>query len=328
VLSPAAGAQAVKLIATSTDDPSGSRGMSEFENPEIFRSILEVLPTAVYLVDRNRKITFWNAGAEEITGYLRQDVVGRFLREHLLDPNDEVSFGSNAFDPLSAAFRDGKSSTGDVSILHKQGYRVPILLRTVPIRNERGSVVGVAECFEKNICASDHTRRQSAAVELGCLDAVTGLPDQTFMDAHISKQLTIFAERHVHFGILLAQVDKLDHFRAARGPNVVPTILRVVAQSLENSLRPADMLGCWSEYRFVAVLMECRESDVNSVANRIKKMVGQSEIEWWGDKFSVTAAFGGAGTRAGDTLELLMERAESSLLESIAAGGNRVTVVT
>ena len=84
--------------------------MSEFDNPEIFRSILENLPTGVYLVDRNRKILFWNNGAEEITGYLRQDVVGRFLRDHLLTLGGEVKKDSesDSADPLSIAFRDGK----------------------------------------------------------------------------------------------------------------------------------------------------------------------------------------------------------------------------
>src|ERR1039457_4162607 len=108
--------------------------MSEFDSPEIFRSILETLPTGVYLVDRNRRILFWNEGAENISGYLRPDVVGRFLREHLLPRNDEMKDAdSDPFDPLSLAFRDGKSSTAEVSILHKQGYRVPIVLQTVPI---------------------------------------------------------------------------------------------------------------------------------------------------------------------------------------------------
>jgi hypothetical protein len=56
-------------------------------------------------------------------------------------------------------------------------------------------------------------------------------------------------------------------------------------------------------------------------------MIEQSEVEWWGDKFSVTAAFGGTGSRAGDDLETLVERAEKSLVESIDGGGNRVTLV-
>jgi hypothetical protein len=57
-------------------------------------------------------------------------------------------------------------------------------------------------------------------------------------------------------------------------------------------------------------------------------MIGRSEIEWWGDTFSVTSAVGGAGVRPGDTLELLIARAEASIRESIVNGGNCVTVLT
>ena len=96
--------------------------MSDFDNPEIYRSILFSLPTGVYLVDRNRKIIFWNNGAEEITGYLRQDVVGHFLRDHLLASSSEIKkeIDVDPTDPLSAVFRDGKSTNVNVAILHKE----------------------------------------------------------------------------------------------------------------------------------------------------------------------------------------------------------------
>src|SRR5215472_9685337 len=120
--------------------------MPELEDPEIYRSVLEHLETGVYIVDRNRRVRFWNEGAEQITGFLRQDVVGRFLREHLLAVGDaSKNFDSDPADPINLAIRDGKSSVLDVSILHKSGYRVPITLRTNPIRNSHGLVVGAAE---------------------------------------------------------------------------------------------------------------------------------------------------------------------------------------
>jgi hypothetical protein len=56
-------------------------------------------------------------------------------------------------------------------------------------------------------------------------------------------------------------------------------------------------------------------------------MICQSEVEWWGDTISVTAAFGGAGSRPGDTLELLVARAGKCLARSLVEGGNRVTVI-
>jgi diguanylate cyclase (GGDEF)-like protein/PAS domain S-box-containing protein len=291
---------------------------------------LENLPTGVYLVDRNRKILFWNNGAEEITGYLRQDVVGRFLRDHLLTLSGEVKKDSesDSADPLSIAFRDGKSSSSDVSILHKEGYRVPIVLRTTPIRNVKNAVIGAAECFERNFSASERTRRQVAVAELGSLDLVTGVPNRAYMEAHLQESLKSFQADQTRFGILVMETDRMDHFRASCGPGVVAAIHRAVAQTVANSLRPTDMIGCWSEHQFVILLAECKESMVGKVADRIRKMVAKSEIEWWGDKFPLTASFGGAECQGGDTLELLMERAEKSLAESMAAGGNCTTVLS
>ncbi len=303
--------------------------MPELNDPEIYQTVLDGLQTGVYLVDRNRRIRFWNEGAEQITGYLRQDVVGRFLRDHLLATGDKAKdIDSDPDDPINLAFRDGKPSTTDVSILHKQGYRVPVVLRTLPIRNSRGAVVGAAESFEKNRSASDWTRRRSAFADFGCLDAVTGVAARNFMETQLREHLITFAEHNIPFGILLVQIDHLDQFRASRGPGVVPTILRIIAQSMENCLRPTDLVGCWGENQFITILLGCRESEVALVGERIRRMIGQAEIEWWGDKFSVTSPVGGAGCRHGDTVELLVPRAAASLQESIAKGGNCVTVLS
>lgn len=302
--------------------------MPELNDPEIYQTVLDSLETGVYIVDRNRRIRFWNGGAEQITGYLRQDVVGRFLRDHLLTTIDDAKdLDSDTSDPINLVFRDGKSSIMDVSILHKNGYRVPVVLHTNPIRNSRGAVVGAAESFEKNRSASDWTRRQAGFADFGCLDAVTGVAAQSFMETQLRENLITFVEHSIPFGILLVQIDHMDQLRASRGPGVVPTILRIIAQSVENCLRPTDLVGCWGENQFIAILLECRETEVALVGERVRRMIGQSEIEWWGDRFSVTSPVGGAGCRAGDSAELLVARADASLKESVERGGNCVTVL-
>ena len=303
--------------------------MPELSDPEIYQTVLDSLQTGVYIVDRNRRIRFWNEGAEQITGYLRQDVVGRFLRDHLLTTGNETKdLDSDPDDPINLAFRDGKPSIMDVSILHKDGYRIPIVLRTLPIRNSRGAVIGASESFERNRSASEWTRRQSAYADFGCLDTLTGVAARSFMETQIRENLITFAEHHIPFGILLVQVDRLDEFRASRGPGVVPMILRITAQSMENCVRPTDLVGCWGENQFIAILLECKETEVSLVGERVRRMIARAEIEWWGDKFTVTSPVGGAGCRRGDTVELLVPRAIASLQESIAKGGNCVTVLS
>jgi diguanylate cyclase (GGDEF)-like protein/PAS domain S-box-containing protein len=302
--------------------------MTELNDPAIYQTVLDALETGVYIVDPNRRIRFWNEGAEKITGYLRQDVVGHFLRDHLLTTSDgSGDLDSDPEDPINIAFRDGKSSLMSVSILHKEGYRLPITLRTNPIRNSRGLVIGVAESFDKVQPFLDSTRRHSGLAESGCLDVLTGVAAQGFIETKIRENLNTFAEHHIPFAVLLMEIDELEQHRIKRGPGVVSTILRIIAQSLENCLRPTDILGCWGKYQFLAILTDCKESEVPLVAERARRIIGRSEIEWWGDKFAVTSPVGGAGCRVGDNVESLLARADASLHESIAKGGNRVTVL-
>jgi PAS domain S-box-containing protein len=80
--------------------------MSELNDPAIYQTALDALETGVYIVDPNRRIRFWNEGAEKITGYLRQDVVGHFLRDHLLTTTDGTGdLDSDPDGPINLAFR-------------------------------------------------------------------------------------------------------------------------------------------------------------------------------------------------------------------------------
>jgi len=82
-----------------------------------FRSILENLHTAVYVVGRDGRILFWNDGAERITGYLRQDVIGRVRGDNFLGETDGDEADSNgALTPIASATRDGKPQQGQVSL--------------------------------------------------------------------------------------------------------------------------------------------------------------------------------------------------------------------
>src|SRR5579872_5777924 len=58
--------------------------MSELQDPEIFRTVLDTLQTGVSVTDRNGRILFWNQGAERVTGHKRHEVVGRGCRDNIL----------------------------------------------------------------------------------------------------------------------------------------------------------------------------------------------------------------------------------------------------
>jgi diguanylate cyclase (GGDEF)-like protein/PAS domain S-box-containing protein len=298
-------------------------------NSEFFVAVLEGLRTGVYVVDRDSKIVFWNDGAERITGHLRQEMMGRSCRDNFLGQADgDQTDLTGELSPVSVAMRDGKRVEKQVSLRHKDGYRVPVRLYTFPIRGEHGAVIAVAESFEESISIAEWERRQTKLATYGCLDEVSGVLNHSMMQAHLREVLGTFAEHPVPFSILCLEIDRLDQIQARDGPGAVASVLRIVAQTLENSVRPTDFLGRWQENQFLAILTECSATEVARAAERLRRMVSTSKVEWWGDPLQLTISLGGAAVVAGDTVESLVLRAEEALRESVVQGGNCVVVRT
>src|SRR5260221_5099597 len=141
----------IKLLANLADRLLGNPCKPMMQDPEIFRTVLESLPIGVYMVDRDLKVIFWNRGAERISGYLAQDVIGRHCREKLLvglDESDPATGGEAS--QLTNSLRDGQPIEADVFLRHRSGHRIPVHVCAVPLRNSQDKIVGAAEIFEEN----------------------------------------------------------------------------------------------------------------------------------------------------------------------------------
>ncbi|HTR65621.1 MAG TPA: sensor domain-containing diguanylate cyclase [Terriglobales bacterium] len=288
--------------------------MVELQGPEIYRIVLEGLHVGICLEDRQRKIVFWNDGAERITGYQRHEVVGHTTQSSVLAEcvGQSCVLCANSC-PFVQTMHEGKAREARIQIRHKAGHRVPVRVSVTPIRDSHGSVIGAATSFDEQKFALERDRRQQNFATHGCLDPATGAPNHGFTQFHLREHLDGFTEYHLAFAVLRVQVDQFHEFRLKYGPDASDGILRVVAQTLQNSLRPSDFMGRWGDDEFLAILSNCTQAGVLQAADRIRKVVGQAGINWWGDHLSATVSIGVAAAQSEDTIELLLGRAERSL---------------
>ncbi len=292
------------------------------------RMILEALPLGVYVVNREGKIVVWSAGAEHVTGYLRQDVLGRLREAELLEQGesgDEIR--QEEAELASKSLREGSAVALQLSLRSKSGHSIPVQLQSVPLRNDLGTLLGAAKVFQPISAAAIGNRRQNKLAAYGCLDALTGALNHSLIQAHMKESLDLYALYPVPFCVMCFAIDDLAKLRERYGQAAVDAALRVVSQTIENALRPADFLGRWLEQEFLAILMECGENDVVKVGQRLSKMVRHAAVSWWGDTFHVGISIGATTARGNDSVGSLVSRAEQALRESSAAGGNRVVVV-
>jgi len=294
--------------------------MSEVRDPEVFRAVLDSLTMGVYIADRNGTMLFWNQGAERMTGHRRHEIIGHSRRENILVQCNEQSCpmcGEKC--PFHDAAVDGRERELRLSLRHRNGHPVAVQFRISPVRDLRGTVQYLVGSFDEAHAAAAEGRGRRTPVPASCVDETTGVANHAFIEFHLRENLAGFAEYHVPFGVLCLQVDHFEHLRAAYGRQATDSMLRVIAETLRNGLRPSDVVGHWGENQFLAILPNCGGRGAEKAAERLQKLVAGAGIHWWGEQLSIATSIGHAGAEAGDTVEGLTERARRSLKPAAAS---------
>ncbi len=297
--------------------------MSGRLKPAHCQAILEGLPNGLYVVDLDRKILFWNQGAEQITGYRGQEVLGRHCQDNLFrhcDENYTELCGERC--PLQHAMSDGRPREANIYLRHKEGHRVPVRVRAIPVRDAEGAIVGAAEIFDERHDLPELEMHPNARAVRNHRDDRTGVSDEVSARRYLEASLRDYEEDHIPFGVLLIAIDRLTEFRQSYGGEAVAKVLHTVAITLEKSLREGDIVGDWSDSRFLALVVNCPPTSLAQIVFMLKRLVSVAEIPWWGDRLAVTVSIGGAAVRPGDTGDTLLARAESALRACAKTGGD------
>jgi diguanylate cyclase (GGDEF)-like protein/PAS domain S-box-containing protein len=297
------------------------------ESPEFLRAILDSIQDGVYFVDRERRITFWNSGAEELTGYPRHEVVGRPCPESLLRhcTPDGVELCETAC-PLQAALGDGHPREAFVTLRHRSGHRVPVRVRATAVRDAGGVIVGAAEVFEEHGFPPAGARQARTLESLHLVDTLTGLANHEMISTKLAERVAQLVRCGIPFGVLLIDIDQLQHINRNFGRDAGDGILRMAAHTLAKGVVAQHLLGRWDEDQFLAIVDNCDADMLASTAERLCAMVGKSSIEWWGRPVRVTVSIAGVVARAEDDEATIPARAAALLPATQQAGGNAFRV--
>lgn len=301
--------------------------MSGSLTPESFEAILTGLPNGVYVVDQERKILFWNSGAERITGYRSQEVLGRHCQDNLLMHCDENYTPMCGTCPLKMTIEDGRPREATLYLRHKEGHRIPVKVRAVPVRDPDGAIIGAAESFDECHDVPELQMHPNAKLVRNHTDQRTGVSDQSSTERYLAACVQDYSEDHIPFGVLMIAIDDLDQFRGRYGGEAVVKIMHTIATTVAKSLREGDIVGDWSGNRFLALVVNCPAETLARLVFMLKRVVSVAEISWWGERLAVTVSIGGAAVRPDDTVESLLARCESALLACAGKGGNSADVL-
>lgn len=308
-----------------TEKPT-SRVFTQGQDDFIYH-LLEYTADGCALLDPDKKIVFWNKAAEELTGFKKEEMLGKSCQSEPPLYTDQSGQSLCAEHCLcDKVLQEKKPQVVEVFIQNKAGYRVPIKLKALPALDSQGQVAGVAQIFT---CASPVITiplRVSELEKMQLLDLDTGIPNRLCMEMYLKNKIAEYQKYNLPFGLIYADIDNYNKVQERFGRFNGAKLIRMIARTLQKNIRYLDMVARWDNEEFIICLLNIDENRLDIVANKLRLLVAESYITVETGLLNATVSMGASLVQRFDTVESLVKRTEQLMLHSKWLGRNRVSL--
>ena len=277
---------------------------------------VEQSPASVVITDLNGRIEYVNPKFCEVTGYRRDEVIGRekhiFGKEH--ENPQELEY---IWDKLTS----GEIWKGEFRNLRKNGMEYWESAVIAPIRDNNGNVTHYLAVKQ------DITERKAfehKLLEQATHDQLTGLPNR-FLAVDRLQQMLSHARRHQRpIGIIYIDLDNFKTVNDSMGHATGDDLLIQVSNRIWTQLRAEDTLCRLGGDEFMALAPDLQHpvEDLKTILERMVVAL-QSPFVLRNCEVNVTSSIGIAlYPNDGDTVSALMSNADMAMYEAKRSGRN------
>ncbi len=296
----------------------------------VYRAMLENLNDGEYFIDLQNNILFWNKGAERISGYTASEVEGLHCDGTLLRHIDESgNVACENFCPKKHII-EYESYEMSLFLLHKQGYRVPVQLKTSMIKNSLGNAIGAMVLMRDNSEQISTQKMLDNLQNLALRDELTGVANRRFLESSLNAHLMQMRTAGIGFAVVFIDIDNFKEINDLYGHNAGDGVLITLAKTLSANLRSQDIFGRWGGDEFLAIIFDVKNDFVVKLCERIRFLSKTSEYNFStknGEtkKVSFTVSIGGTFATHEDTAISVVSRADNLMYHSKTLGRDTFT---
>ena len=242
-----------------------------FEEKERAQVTLDSIGDAVVSTDVSGHVTYLNAMAETLTGWLQQEAAGRPLEEVLRIIDGTTR--EEARNPMAFAIRENRTVrlTPNCILIRRDGVESPIEDSAAPIHDRHGQVTGAVMVFHDVSAARATTLRMSYLAQH---DSLTGLPNRILLNDRLIEAMALAHRYHRQLAMLFLDVDRFKYINDTLGHVIGDRLLQSIAQRLLNCVRASDTVSRQGGDEFVILLPEVTHvQDATVCADKILEIL-------------------------------------------------------
>ena len=175
----------------------------------------------------------------------------------------------------------------------------------------------ITRFVEKRLLIGHQASLQLAAARM---DTLTGVMGRAAAENFLTRGLQLAQRERLPLCLLICDLDNFKAVNDRYGHPVGDAVLKSAARRLRRQTGNDGQVGRWGGEEFVAILPGMAKPEAMVLAERMRRAISNQDLAG----LSVTASFGVAAYRSGDSIADLFERADQRLYEAKNSGRNTV----
>lgn len=239
-----------------------------FDEQERAQVTLDSIGDAVLSTDIDGRVSYMNVVAEALTGFSRQEAIGRPLSK-IFNVVDATTHRPTS-DPAQRAILSDSvvALEANALLVARNGMELAIEDSAAPIHNRYGAVIGAVIVFHDARFSRATTARMA---HLAQHDELTGLHNRTAFYERFDQSLSLARRHGAQMGLLFIDLDNFKSINDVLGHTSGDMILEVLAGKLKSCVRAADTVCRYGGDEFVVLLAEIAQPEhANALADKIR----------------------------------------------------------
>lgn len=278
--------------------------------------IFDSFDEAIYIVDKHRKILYFNPIAEHITGFKSGEIIGKNCQNNTLNHVDDFGTKLCIKDcPLVKSIQNNVVNEHSIYLHHKLGYRVPVRVKTIPYL-EDNEIIGGIEVFNLSNKEKFEENYSIAKQKLNYIDPLTKVFNRLFLDDLITG---VYKINLFDYNVLFIDADNFKYVNDTFGHLVGDELLAIVSKTINLFLKPDEYILRFGGDEFIVFIK--KDEDPYCRSEIIRKLVNKSSLR--DHDYYPTISIGIYVTNMNDDIIKSIDLADKALYVAKSLGKNK-----